>query len=230
MHIPARKERESGRDYALRAIKENIIRLELKPGARISENELAAALGLSRTPVREALMELSRVKIVEIYPQRGSSIAQVDYALVDEAHFMRVTLECAVLERCCERGLSGRQRMHLEENLQMQDFHKNSKAEKQLSLDNEFHRQLFAAANLSNIYELMDSMTIHLDRIRTMHLYAVKNLTQVEDHHGIYQAVLQRDSKKAQQLMREHIGHYRTDEAEIRAKYSEYIVAEQLQS
>ena len=223
MHIPTRKERESGRDYALRAIKENIIRLELEPGARISENELAAALGLSRTPVREALMELSRVKIVEIYPQRGSSIARVDYDLVDEAHFMRVTLECAVLERCCERGFSERQLIRLEENLQMQDFHRNSKAEKQLSLDNEFHRQLFAAASLSNIYSLMDSMTIHLDRIRTMHLYAAKNLTQVEDHHGIYQAVLQRDSQKAQQLMRAHIGHYQSDEAEIRAKYSEYI-------
>ncbi|UQT49404.1 GntR family transcriptional regulator [Flavonifractor plautii] len=55
-------------------LKDNIVRLELKPGSLVSENELAAEMGLSRTPVREALIELSKVKIVEIYPQRGAPL------------------------------------------------------------------------------------------------------------------------------------------------------------
>ena len=59
MYLTDRLPRETGRDYALRTIKENIIRLELAPGSMVSENELAAAMGLSRTPVREALIELS---------------------------------------------------------------------------------------------------------------------------------------------------------------------------
>ena len=74
MIIKERTGRETGRNYALRILKENIVMLELEPGSRISENELAQELGVSRTPVREALIELSKSKIVEIFPQKGSFI------------------------------------------------------------------------------------------------------------------------------------------------------------
>ena len=66
MKLLERLPRETGRDYALRTIKDNIIKLELAPGSPVSENELAAELQLSRTPVREALIELSKVKVIEI--------------------------------------------------------------------------------------------------------------------------------------------------------------------
>ena len=102
MRLTQRQPRETGRDYALRTIKDNIIHLELAPGSMVSENELAAAMGLSRTPVREALIELSKVKIVEIYPQKGSAVALIDYDLVEESRFMRKVLECAVVELDCE--------------------------------------------------------------------------------------------------------------------------------
>ena len=74
MHISERLPRESSRDYALRIIKDNIISLRLEPGSQISENELATEMGLSRTPVREALIELAKVKIIETYPQRKSRL------------------------------------------------------------------------------------------------------------------------------------------------------------
>ena len=85
MKLLERLPRETGRDYALRNIKENIINLELAPGSQISENELAAEMGLSRTPVREALIELSRVKIIEIHPQKKSTVPLIDYELVEES-------------------------------------------------------------------------------------------------------------------------------------------------
>ena len=75
MHISERLPRESSRDYALRIIKDNIISLRLEPGSQISENELATEMGLSRTPVREALIELAKVKIIETYPQRKSVVS-----------------------------------------------------------------------------------------------------------------------------------------------------------
>ena len=60
MKIHRKLARESARDFALRVLKENIISLELKPGTVISENELATELGISRTPIREAIIELSK--------------------------------------------------------------------------------------------------------------------------------------------------------------------------
>ena len=59
-------------------------------------------LNLSRTPVREALIELSKVGLVEIQPQRGSYIAKIDYELIEESRFMRLVLENAVLKLACE--------------------------------------------------------------------------------------------------------------------------------
>ena len=101
MYITGRYPHESGRDYAMRVIRDNIIRLELEPGAAVSDRELAVDLGLSRTPVREALLDLAKVKIVEIYPQRGSVVAFIDYGLVEEAQFVRSVLETAVVQLVC---------------------------------------------------------------------------------------------------------------------------------
>ena len=62
-------------------------------------------LHLSRTPIREALIELNKVGLVEIQPQRGSYIAKIDYELIEEYRFMRLVLENAVLKLACE-GIS----------------------------------------------------------------------------------------------------------------------------
>ena len=101
MHIAERLSGETGRDYAMRVLKDNIIRLELEPGSIISDRELAAGMNLSRTPVREAFLELAKVKIVEIYPQRGTMVSFIDYNLVEEARFIRSVLEVAVVRLAC---------------------------------------------------------------------------------------------------------------------------------
>lgn len=102
MKVLDRLSAENARTYALRVLQYNIINLELVPGSTVSENELSAILNLSRTPVREALIELSKVGLVEIQPQRGSYIAKIDYELIEESRFMRLVLENAVLKLACE--------------------------------------------------------------------------------------------------------------------------------
>ena len=89
---------ENARTYAVRVLMDNIIRLELAPGSSVSENELSVRMNLSRTPVREALIELSKLELVEILPKRGSYITRIDYDLIEESRFMRLTLEAAVLK------------------------------------------------------------------------------------------------------------------------------------
>ena len=95
MYVTEQLARENGRDYALRTLKENIIRLELEPGSSISDREVASQLSLSRTPVREALLELAKSKVIDIYPQKGSVVSLIDYELVEEAYFIRNVLETA---------------------------------------------------------------------------------------------------------------------------------------
>ena len=168
MYITQRQQGESGRSYALRTIKENIVRLELAPGSKVSESEIAAGLGLSRTPVREALQELSRERIVEIYPQRGSIIALVDYTLVDEARFMRQCLESGVAVVLAQRA-GTMDFSALRENLELQEYYlRSGNLDKLLELDNQFHQELYRLAGYENCYRMMAGMYLHFDRVRWM--------------------------------------------------------------
>lgn len=219
MRLLERYPRETGREYALRVIKNNIIRLELAPGSRVSEKNLADEMGLSRTPVREALIELARGGIVEIYPQRGSVVALIDYSLVEEARFMRSVMENAVVRLVCEMA-KPEDILKLGENLKLQEFYLDSTDTGRLmELDDDFHKLLFDIAQKSQSYLLMQNLTLHFDRVRNMALSAVKELKIVQDHQAIVEAIRQHDAEKAGELMEIHLSRYKIDEEAIRRKY-----------
>lgn len=223
MHLLERLPRETGREYALRVLKENIINLGLAPGSQISESELSSEMGLSRTPVREALIELSKVKIVEIYPQKKSVVSLIDYNLVEESRFMRNLLECAVAELDCEMATPA-DIDRLQENIRLQNFYlDNLSTEKLQSLDDQFHRTLFDIARKPQVYALMQNISIHFDRVRRMSLESVKDLRIVQDHENITTAIARRDAEKARELMEMHLSRYKTDAAAIRTKYPQYF-------
>lgn len=223
MKLPERLPRETGRDYALRTIKDNIIKLELAPGSQISENELAAELQLSRTPVREALIELAKVKVVEIYPQKRSLVSLIDYELVEESRFMRNILECAVVELDCALA-TPEDVMRLKENVRLQNFYLDSfYPDNLMVLDNEFHGLLFAIAKKPQVYTLMENISIHFDRVRSMALSTVKDLKIVQDHAEIVEAIAGRDPQTARERMERHLNRYKIDTAELRKEHPQYF-------
>lgn len=223
MKLLERLPRENSGEYALRTIKENIISLELAPGSQISESELAAEMGLSRTPVREALIELSRVKIIDIQPQKKSTIPLIDYEMVDESRFMRNLLECAVVELDCEMA-APRDLDRLRENIRLQNLYLDDFYSTQLlTLDNEFHGLLFSIAKKSQIYALMQNISIHFDRVRGMALSSVKNLKIVQDHIDLVDAIERRDPAAARDLMEKHLNRYNIDAAALRVDYPQFF-------
>lgn len=223
MKVLERLPRETGRDYALRNIKENIINLDLAPGSQVSENELAAEMGLSRTPVREALIELSKVKIIEIHPQKRSTVPLIDYELVEESRFMRNQLECAVVELDCEMAAPV-DLERLSSNIRLQNFYlDNYYTNELMALDNQFHGILFEIAKKTQVFALMQNISIHFDRVRRMALSTVKNTKIVQDHEGIVQAIARKDPETARELMELHLSRYKIDAADIRAAYPQYF-------
>lgn len=223
MQLLERLPRETGRDYALRTIKQNIIDLTLEPGSLISENELAAEMGLSRTPVREALIELSKVKIIEIQPQKRSTVAPIDYDLVEESRFMRNVLECAVVELDCAMA-SPADIARLSENVKLQNFYLESSSAMQLmTLDNEFHQMLFEIAQKPQVYAMVQNISIHFDRVRRMALDSVKDLKIVEDHAAIVCALRENQPTQARRIMERHLSRYKFDETAIRETYPQYF-------
>src|SRR5437763_3342513 len=95
--------RSPARDQAYAALREAIVSAELAPGERLSENRLAERLGVSRTPVREALARLRDERLVAIVPQLGTFVTRIDPEAVADAQFVRESLECNAIRLTTER-------------------------------------------------------------------------------------------------------------------------------
>ena len=223
MILPERLPRETGRDYALRVLKENIVNLEIAPGSQISENELSAALGISRAPIREALSELEKVKIVEIQPQKKTSVLLIDPVLVEEARFMRSTLEDAVIGEVCMQRTE-QDLFRLEENLTLQDLAFRSNALDQVMIkDNEFHRYFFEISRKPEIYQLMQTLQIHFDRVRNLTLYTIIDRKILEEHEAIFRCIRERDVENARIRLRAHLERVQVDSSVVRKAYPQYF-------
>ena len=225
MELYTKLPKETARDYALRVLKGNIISLELAPGTAISENELAAEIGISRTPVREAIIELAKAYLIEIYPQRGSFVSLIDPKMVEEARFLRRVMDTAVIEEVCETADEEGINL-LEENVALQEFYlEKGMTEKLFDLDNKFHRNIYVVAKKDIIYDIHSTLMIHFDRVRNLSVVTVKNNGIVGEHRAMLEAIKAKDKKAASELVAKHLNHYQVDEIEIRSRRPEFFKA-----
>lgn len=218
-----RGKKETAKDYAMRVLMHNIISLNLVPGQVISENEIAQILGISRTPVREAFIELSKASMVEIYPQRGTCIALIDVDMVEQSRFIRSVLEKAIIQLVCDDAVQ-EDIEALEENLRLQQSCVDRKDYKRLlSLDNEFHRLLFKACNKEAVYDLIESMMAHFDRVRMLNLAEMNMQKTVDEHKEILQFIKNRDKSGAMILIEQHLFRINEDITYLRQLHPEYF-------
>lgn len=224
MEILDRITYENARTYALRVLLHNIINLELPPGSAVSENELSAALSLSRTPVREALIELSKNNLVEILPQRGSYISKIDYELVEESRFMRLVMEKAVLNLACE-GISEKYLDALENNIREQRKYMDvENAAAFMKLDNEFHRLIFESVNKMWSYKIINDQMVHFNRLRALSLKTIKNKYTLKDHEDILYSIQRKDAEMAEMLITRHLTRHLMEKSELLELYPDYFV------
>ncbi|NGZ76875.1 GntR family transcriptional regulator [Saccharibacillus alkalitolerans] len=168
---------ENGKDYAYRVIRENIMNLNLKPGQAISEVDLAAALQLSRTPVREVMSRLKEEYLVDVIPQVGTYISKIDAQLIEEAAFMRFTLEKEVLPLACKE-VSPESLTEIRQNVERQESLRTRRGEAAAfhALDNEFHRLIFRSCGKEHVWDSITRLSTHYNRMRL--------LFEMEHHFG----------------------------------------------
>ena len=222
MIVPPKSPSETNREYAFRVISMNIISLDIEPGSMIGEQEIATILGLSRTPVHEALLELSKSKIVDILPQKGCLVSMIDPDLIREARFLRITVETALVEDACELAKEEDIR-ELEENLQLQEFYLSREVDKLLDLDNEFHKSIYVICNKLQCFYMVSLMSLHFDRVRSLSLKTIKDVKLVSDHKAIADAIAAHDKDAVQAAFSKHMSRFDLDWDIIKKAYSEYI-------
>ena len=223
LQLLKREERESARDFAYRVIRHNIIELKLPPGSTISEKSLCEQLQLSRTPVRESLIDLSRQHLVDIRPQRGTNVSLIHPELVHEGHFLRALVEEAVVRDVCNM-IDDNSLRQLESNLLMQKyFAENNDIDEFISLDTKFHKKLFEIASKSATYQIVADFQAHLDRGRKLSLQFVNIGNLVQDHMNILRGIREHNPDVATEYMRHHLSHVLKDQYELMKQFPQYF-------
>jgi DNA-binding GntR family transcriptional regulator len=205
-------------------LRQKVITLELAPGAALSENELAASLGVSRTPVRESLLLLSEEGFVHVFPQVGSFVARVDPQRVADAQFVREAVELAALD-AVPAELDDAAVAALRENLARQ-HEPDIDVEEFFHLDEEFHRGLLGLAGHASAWATVASAKAHLDRARRLGLHQTPPGEFVEQHQQILDALLGGDRPRARELLRAHLRAVFDDIEQVRERSPELFASD----
>ena len=201
-------------------LRRRVVTLELPPGAPLSENELAAELGISRTPVRESLILLSQEGLVQVFPKVGSFVSRVDPALVADAQFLREAVELASLDDV-PAELDPGQVAALRENLIRQQG-ADDDADAFFSLDEEFHLGLLRLAGHERTWPTVSAAKGHLDRARRLGLTENPSMQIFRDQHAsVLDALLKGERDEARDLLRAHLRAVFADIERVRRRSPE---------
>jgi GntR family transcriptional regulator, rspAB operon transcriptional repressor len=206
------------------ALRDAIISTELEPGQQISENEIADKLGVSRTPVREALARLRDDQLVQIVPQLGTFVSRISVAGVDDAQFLRVALECSAVRLAAERadaaGVAELGAVVTRQELARDAFDANAF----FVLDDELHSTLCELSGRPIAWTIVARANGHLNRVRRLSLAEPRYIAEmIEEHKAVVEAFGQGDPDAAEGALRHHLRMVLSDLPTIRHNHPEYF-------
>lgn len=174
---------------------------QIARGQFFSESGLAESLGVSRTPVREALLNLFRDGVVEIVPKRGYRLAELDEAAISEIRLLRVALEQLVVGRLCETATPADIR-----ELRTILEGKGLSQEDMYSIDEAFHIRMAELAGLRQIRREILSVRGKMYLIASgTRVAAMRNDHVVSEHAALVDALERHDCKAARKVITEHV-------------------------
>ena len=186
-------------------IRMDIVRMRLRPGERLSENELGLRFRTSRTPVREAIVRLVNDGLIEVWPQRGTFVSRISLKAVKRARFVRSALELAVIREAAEHGISAASLREVKRAIAEQE-RAGSDPHLFADADDRFHRAFADAIGYGDIWSVVESQKAQFDRIRFLSLPDVTPVDLlIRQHRAILDAVVARDADTAEKTLRAHL-------------------------
>lgn len=204
---------------AYRRIREAILRMEFQPGQRLQEVEIAAWLGISRTPVRESFRRLQAEGLLQSLATRGVTVAEFSIEEVDDAYLVIEMLEAVSSRLAAERLTDdGAQaiRLLLE---QMQEAAADTELERWAKVDDDFHTTIRAIANNPKLRQVADLVYPIIERVRHFYLREGSEPERLAAattaHRRLGEAILAHDGERAEQLARELFANARQDNVRL---------------
>ena len=219
---PSRGATAAARIYA--ELRAELLSLRRRPGEPVSEAEIALIYGVSRTPVREAILKLSDEGLVDIFPQSGIFVSRIPLAALPEAIIIRKALEETTARLAAERATTS-QILNLRSILERQreaDEAGNREAFHQA--DEQFHATIAEVARYPGIWTLIQQVKVHVDRYRQLTLPVAGRMTQViAEHEPILEAIEAHDPERARTAMERHLERLLRDISETQHTNPEFF-------
>ena len=197
--------------YSLRGrvfnkIREDILSGKYSQNEELKENTIGAELGVSRTPVREALRQLELEGLVNIIPNKGAYVTGITEKDIHDIYIVRSYLEGLCARWACE-NIKDSQIEALEEIIYLSEFHaKKAHYEQVVELDNKFHEMVYESSNSKILKHVLTDFHHYVQIIRMLTLASAQRAEKSnEEHKAILQAIMERDGEKAEQLANAHI-------------------------
>ncbi len=207
-------------------LRQAIVQLQLKPGDPLSEAEMARQLGVSRQPVREAFIKLAEVGLVEIRPQRGTSVVMISLRDVENARFIREALEVAVVRRASET-ITDEHRHRVAAILDAQRA-ANARGDlaEFLRQDEAFHQAIAQAADCEKAWRLLENLKAQMDRVRYLSLDEATPVdVLIEQHASIATGIFAGDAESAEAAMKAHLREILTSLPLLAEKHPDLFTA-----
>lgn len=190
-------------EYVASKLREAILKGYLKPGEKIDQNEVAELLGVSRSPVRDALKKLAAEGLVQIHPYRGAIVAELSPEELDEIYMLRRTLE-GLAARLAAAHIDEECLVVLREILQAMD--ETEDADKWIELNYRFHHTIYEAAKRPRLLALIDNLrNIVSPYIRQYISTPEYRRSAQQSHRRILEACARRDPEEAQRETEAHL-------------------------
>ncbi len=194
------------RELVLEAIREAIINGSLKPRERLMEIQMAEELGVSRTPIREALRKLELEGFIVMVPRKGAYVADISTKDIADVFEIRASLEglaaALAAERVTEEELEFMERCLVikAEAIASSDF------DKLVDIDTKFHEAIYKASRNERLVTIVNNLREQIQRLRTTSLSVPGRMYQsLKEHRTIVEALQSRDVSLARQVAQDHI-------------------------
>lgn len=196
----------SSKEKAYRLIKQAIITRAFSPGQFLSENELSRSLGVSRTPIREALQALEVEGFVTLIPHRGAQVAEISLKDLDEVYELRLVLERLAGQKLIERGNEICLQQMIDLLAVQKDLAQQNRPVEFIAADREFHLALIRAAGNERLYRFYDSLRDHLLRLGLEAIQTPGRMAQVlEEHEAILHGLKEGSYQKFDAAITTHL-------------------------
>jgi DNA-binding GntR family transcriptional regulator len=194
------------RDVVFNFLREAILSGELMPGERLMENQLAERIGVSRTPIREAIRKLELEGLVEMVPRKGAQVASMTKKGIKDVLEVRSALEELAVRLACER-IVDEQILELKAvNKEFSSAVENRDIQVMVDKDVEFHDIIFKVADNNKLTQIISNLREQIHRYRIVYLNDKVYLQTIKDEHNeIISAIEKRDAAAAGATIIKHI-------------------------